>query len=711
MDRISRLLGNVFALPAPSSNGRGVKTLAPAPAEQKATAEQAAASAISTSAAWFAPADFIPIDGRQGTLELRDGYRAYATSVLCHAAMRYRATKIAEAPLFVADETAEGEPWLPDHPLATLLQYPNDDEEMADLLEATSYALDSTGLALWVIDRDNAGRPGRLSGYSGDEFSVRPTEARIYGEFLLSTSRGQKRVQPEDAVFFRLPHPSDRWAGLAPVHVVARQLGLEAKLLRSMVAGLNNAVGAGASLEFPPDFQLQPDQVDEFRERVAAQYAAARNHGKLFISNGTLVKHTLGFAGLEGGALYREIEAAVCVAFGVRPEILGMMIGLENAPWSHMQTAQRLSYDETIIPLWRRFERAITRQLLRPTDEDASHLVKFDTAKIRALQADATEQARRSVLVRGIATRNQRRQIAGLEPMEDDPAFWDAVEERGVGVLPTEAEGAMPKGARPGRVERKASEGEDERWALFDAVARAGEFAWEMAAAEQLQADQAVALRLAEETLRTARKDDDPLAPADPESVRALVEAITQHMDMAAATQWRSRLGPLTQATARQAAERVAAELGLSFDLLQPGLLEYVQREAAWLVTQVTDTTKQAIREALSAGVLEGEGIPALTERIRESGAFAPSRAELIARTETTRVYNGAQRETLAAYQAESGERITKTWLATPDGRTRDSHRALNGETRGIDEPFSNGLQAPGEPNCRCTMVYAMEDA
>jgi SPP1 gp7 family putative phage head morphogenesis protein len=466
------------------------------------------------------------------------------------------------------------------------------------------------------------------------------------------------------------------------------------------------------SLEFPTGPNIPPltkEQMDELGPLIAAKYAEARNHGKTLYGNFKATKHELGFSGLEGGGLYREIEAAVCVAFGVRPEILAMMIGLENAPWSHMQTAQRLSYDETIIPLWRRIERAITRQLLRQVDDDASHLVRFDTSKIRALQADAEADARRSLLVRDIATRNQRRQIAGLEPMEEDLEYWDAVQEKAP-AAPAAAPEAAPVKRGAGPLLRKDAS-DDLAWTLFDEVTRAQEFAWEMSAAAQLEADRAACVALATETLRATRKDDDPFAPADASTVRELIEKIAEHMDMAAAVQWRARVGPLTAATARRAVERVIAELGLSFDLLQPGLLEYTEREAAWLVTQVTDTTKQEIRAALTAGLAEGESVPQLTARIQEATTFARPRAELIARTETTRVTNGGQRDTLAAYAAESGDKITKRWLTARDDRVRDAHRELEGEMRGVDEAFSNGLQAPGEPNCRCTLTYAMEAA
>lgn len=57
------------------------------------------------------------------------------------------------------------------------------------------------------------------------------------------------------------------------------------------------------------------------------------------------------------------------------------------------------------------------------------------------------------------------------------------------------------------------------------------------------------------------------------------------------------------------------------------------------------------------------------------------------------------------------GADIVKQWDAVLDGRTRDSHRRVDGEIRELDEKFSNGLMFPGDPsgsaaeviNCRCT--------
>ena len=92
-------------------------------------------------------------------------------------------------------------------------------------------------------------------------------------------------------------------------------------------------------------------------------------------------------------------------------------------------------------------------------------------------------------------------------------------------------------------------------------------------------------------------------------------------------------------------------------------------------------------------------------------------RGETIARTESLAALNASRHE--AYRQAiEKGDvtpqQIRKTWIATKDNRTRDSHREIDRDTVGYNERFRNGLLYPHEPNapasetanCRCRCNY-----
>ena len=60
---------------------------------------------------------------------------------------------------------------------------------------------------------------------------------------------------------------------------------------------------------------------------------------------------------------------------------------------------------------------------------------------------------------------------------------------------------------------------------------------------------------------------------------------------------------------------------------------------------------------------------------------------------------------------------LEQEWLATLDGRTRDSHRELDGKKIKVGGTFPNGCKFPGDPNgkpsetrgCRCTLVAALK--
>lgn len=89
------------------------------------------------------------------------------------------------------------------------------------------------------------------------------------------------------------------------------------------------------------------------------------------------------------------------------------------------------------------------------------------------------------------------------------------------------------------------------------------------------------------------------------------------------------------------------------------------------------------------------------------------TRAERIARTETTGAYNAGGRDAAATEGAKA-----KRWVATSDDRTRDTHLFASGQCVALNEPFEVGiaeLEMPADPsgapeetiNCRCTVVYA----
>lgn len=131
---------------------------------------------------------------------------------------------------------------------------------------------------------------------------------------------------------------------------------------------------------------------------------------------------------------------------------------------------------------------------------------------------------------------------------------------------------------------------------------------------------------------------------------------------------------------------------------------------------------KQHINNAVLQGILQGESNDKIASRLQTVTSMNHAAAIRNARTMTTGAENAGRTDSYKR-AAEMGIELEQEWLATLDGRTRDSHRALDGERIPLAKDkwhpakFSNGCRYPGDPegpawevyNCRCTLVVAIK--
>lgn len=124
----------------------------------------------------------------------------------------------------------------------------------------------------------------------------------------------------------------------------------------------------------------------------------------------------------------------------------------------------------------------------------------------------------------------------------------------------------------------------------------------------------------------------------------------------------------------------------------------------------VQRTLSERLGETIQEGLVEGEDLPALTDRVdklfEDYGTWKPRE---IAQTAATSGFETGQ---LRAYQ-EAGV-AGRAWLSQRDSRVRSAHVGVDGQRRPLDEPFDVGgyaLRFPGDPLapprltiwCRCS--------
>lgn len=198
--------------------------------------------------------------------------------------------------------------------------------------------------------------------------------------------------------------------------------------------------------------------------------------------------------------------------------------------------------------------------------------------------------------------------------------------------------------------------------------------------------------------------DADELARA---AVRGeLAEAFSANADWAT-FQVERELGKVCTSWTLYDQDTVARLLVEDPDLYPQPSLD-VQKAIRWNVGHLQAVVTQA--------ALSGDAIPEIGKRLRRVIKMNEAGAEMVARTAMTAAENAGR---VQSYEraAGMGIEIEQTWVATLDERTRQEHRALDGEAVAIGGRFSNGLRYPGDPqgayasicNCRCTLIAQMK--
>ena len=175
-----------------------------------------------------------------------------------------------------------------------------------------------------------------------------------------------------------------------------------------------------------------------------------------------------------------------------------------------------------------------------------------------------------------------------------------------------------------------------------------------------------------------------------------------------------SLLTPLWAETYDKGVENIVTTYRL-YAIQQPALTSTARLKGGQRVTMVTQTTKDNIGRIVTEALRSGKGKQELTEEIMAEMGTSATRARTIAAQECNASLLAGNFD-----MAKSGGFRTKTWHVTNPAKARDTHRALNGKTVAITEPFvttkGNRLMMPCDPdcgvaeevvNCHCFLTYA----
>jgi hypothetical protein len=168
----------------------------------------------------------------------------------------------------------------------------------------------------------------------------------------------------------------------------------------------------------------------------------------------------------------------------------------------------------------------------------------------------------------------------------------------------------------------------------------------------------------------------------------------------------------------------VQAKLG--YGLINPDTIKAaVQNPISGLTLNQTLEKNRAniilkIRQEVTQGLIKGEPYSKMAKRFTDTLGGDAYKATRVAQTEAHRCMTEGTLQS-GHHAAERGVDMLKVWDATLDGKTRDSHQALDQQKVGVDDDFTSpvtGATGPGprlmgdaaeDCNCRCSTRFEIK--
>lgn len=680
----------------------------------------------------------------QGDEAIRLGYLA---NVIAYRCIQIIADSLAGVP-FAAGLIPPKRPGLPaeSNPQARLAQLLGDGHggpapklSAAVLWRWTVAQRLATGRNAWEIETTEPGGKGEVVALwplVSASTSAIPSDSGSEWFSLFKYGRPDQpvRLQPAQVHYGWTPHPTDFRQPLSPLQSARYDLSIALAADRYSLSFMqNNAVPAHvvAVEEFP-----DAEDFEAFKRQWQAEYRGPDSAGKThFVEvdpdsdrplSESIFVQTLGVSAKDARLIeqHQASLSRVAMALGVP----WSKLDASGRTYENADAEERTFWQQTMVPLCQTLAGEVNMDLAPRLGAEVGW---FDLSGVDALRArPPVDASGAAVLVAGgIASVAEARAWFGLhgDPPEmevpDNPENVEVPDaeddvERGAdrGCRGAAGEARRPRPAEgpqagaegvPAQVEARATVDQEARrtrlWNANDAVIRGLEAQWVRQFRRLFNRQAKATVARLEGQSRAKRVLEGRASTDDLFDRRFWAEQTAE--DAAA----------LYESLASAAFVRLSDRLGVSFDLEAEFAQEFITSRANQLAGQVTQTTYDAITATLAEGVGEGESIPDLAARIREVFSEASAnRATTIARTEVIGGFGAASRAAITGLPADVVAAVQ--WIATPGGRTRESHATADGQIVAVSEPFIVGghsMLYPGDPagpadeviNCRCALA------
>ena len=566
---------------------------------------------------------------------------------------------------------------LEQHPLKQLLQRPNSEMTEFDFWQSVIIYQYLAGVAYYEKERSEAGRVVGLWPMRPDWTQPIRSSTQVIGGYRYEVPGHDPVLLPrEDVLVFKSFDPLNMYGGWPPAAVAARAGDVDNSTTDFIkLFWERGAMPAGV---LTSDQQLTSDDVTTIRKRWMMRYGGHQQWlaPAVLDKNATYTRTGLTFGEMGFEALDSRNEARICMALRVPPILVGAAIGLERSTYSNYEQARKSWWQDVLLGLYEHYDDVINNDLA-PEFGGGVRAV-WDFSGVAGLQEDINQQWSRYAdgLRAGALTVNDYRRGVGLPAVRGGDVFIRGLAQFDVPAVVQTDQKSLP-GHETKRFDRDAAELEAER-EIEDFLS--GQL--ERLTAE-LEAEAGVSSIFDEAFWR---KEGSLM-------LMILLPLISR----------------MASGVARDAYDDLAAQVDVGgyWGLVNQAALDWAGTHAATRVTNVTETTKQLVRDKVQDWIASPAPLPDLTKELEPY--FGKVRAKRIAVTEVTNTYAQAN---LITWRT-SGFVHRKRWH-TAGQNVCEICLSLDGQDVGINDLFTdyagNTYDAPtAHVNCKCYIEPVVE--
>lgn len=554
---------------------------------------------------------------------------------------------------------------------ARLLSRPNSETTGFELIFGLVGDLALYDMAYWHVGQDSDAPSGwSVTRVPTEWVTPRNADAFRLASYDVKAPGGDKVNFPASEILaFHGFNPTDPRAGSTPISALkgVLQEQLQSSLYRQQV--WKNGGRVSAVLNRPAGSAWSEGARDRFREDWHSTYTGTgpRAGGTPILEDGMTLQK-IDFSAteqqyVEGAKLS---FATVCSAYHVNPTMVGL---LDNANFSNVREFRRMLYGDTLGPIIAQLEDRLNTFLLPMLGMDATtHYLEFNIEE--KLQGNFEEQtiALQSSVGRPWMTANEARALRNMPSLGDE----------GDGLV-------TPLNVLVGGQASPRDSGTQNEGPKSLAASTKGAVRPAIKAATDAQRE----------------KVTEVLAKFFERQSRAVLSAIGAGGDWWDAKRWDAELTDdllkvshtLADILGKAEADRLGYPDGYDPDMT----VNFLRKVAEDRATGINTTTKAQ----LDAQIEDPDGDPATV-----FATASNDRALSVAVGVATFAAGFAAVEAAKQIRDSEGVEPTKTWITGANPRA--SHAAMNGETVGIDDLFSNSMSWPGQGDdsdagCNCS--------